>query len=112
MTRESTLHQHTAPDPNSEFLDLTLLLRDLVKVVTAFTLAHTVTLTLSVLNIFRLPTHIVEPMIAASIVFFPAQSRGWTRLAVATAIVAFSIGVELGHQAVVLPLFFGLLRLA
>ena len=118
-------------------------LLDLVKVVTAFTLAHTVTLTLSVLNIFRLPTHIVEPMIAASIVFvaaqnifFPAQSRGWTRLAVAfgfglfhglgfagglldameglpglavaTAIVAFSIGVELGHQAVVLPLFFGL----
>ena len=118
-------------------------LLDLVKVVTAFTLAHTVTLTLSVLNIFRLPSHIVEPMIAASIVFvaaqnifFPAQSRGWTRLlvafgfglfhglgfagglldamegmpglAVATAIVAFSLGVELGHQAVVLPLFFGL----
>ena len=118
-------------------------LLDLVKVVTAFTLAHTVTLTLSVLNIFRLPTHIVEPMIAASIVFvaaqnilFPAQSRGWTRLAVAfgfglfhglgfagglldameglpgvavaTAIVAFSLGVEIGHQAVVLPLFLGL----
>ncbi len=118
-------------------------LLDLVKVVTAFTLAHTVTLTLSVLNIVRLPSHIVEPMIAASIVFvaaqnifFPAQSRGWTRLlvafgfglfhglgfagglldameglpglAVATAIVAFSLGVELGHQAVVLPLFCGL----
>ena len=118
-------------------------LLDLVKVVTAFTLAHTVTLTLSVLNIVRLPSHIVEPMIAASIVFvaaqnifWPAQSRGWTRLAlafgfglfhglgfagglldameglpglaIATAIVAFSIGVELGHQAVVLPLFLGL----
>ena len=118
-------------------------LLDLVKVVTAFTLAHTATLTLSVLNFVRLPSHIVEPMIAASIVFvaaqnifFPAQSRGWTRLlvafgfglfhglgfagglldamsglpglAVATAIVAFSLGVEIGHQAVVLPLFFGL----
>ena len=82
-------------------------------------------------------------MIAASIVFvaaqnifFPEQSRGWTRLlvafgfglfhglgfagglldameglpglAVATAIVAFSLGVEVGHQVVVLPLFFGL----
>jgi hydrogenase/urease accessory protein HupE len=116
---------------------------DLVKVVTAFTLAHTVTLTLSVLNLVRLPSHIVEPMIAASIVFvaaqnifWPAQCRGWTRLAVAfgfglfhglgfagglleamedlpgvaiaTAIVAFSVGVELGHQVVVLPLFFGL----
>jgi hypothetical protein len=113
---------------------------DLIKVVTAFTLAHTVTLTLSVLNIVRLPSHIVEPMIAASIVFValqnivaPAQSRGWTRLAVAfgfglfhglgfaggllaamegmpgvaiaTAIIAFSIGVELGHQVVVIPLF-------
>ena len=118
-------------------------LLDLVKVVTAFTLAHTVTLALSVLNIFRLPAAIVEPMIAASIVFvaaqnifFPSQSRGWSRLlvafgfglfhglgfagglldamsslpglAVATAIVSFSLGVEIGHQAVVLPLFFGL----
>ena len=118
-------------------------LLDLVKVVTAFTIAHTVTLTLAVLNIFRLPAPIVEPMIAASIVFvaaqnifFPTQSRGWTRLlvafgfglfhglgfagglldameglpglAVATAIVSFSIGVEVGHQAVALPLFFGL----
>ena len=118
-------------------------LLDLVKVVTAFTVAHTVTLTLSVLNVVRLPSHIVEPVIAASIVFvaaqnifFPSQSRGWSRLAVAfgfglfhglgfagglldtmeglpglaiaTAIVSFSIGVEIGHQAVALPLFFGM----
>ena len=115
-------------------------LLDLVKVVTAFTVAHTVTLTLSVLDVFRLPSGIVEPMIAASIVvvalqtiFWPSQSRGWPRLAlafgfglfhglgfagglleamadlpgvaVATAIVAFSIGVEAGHQVLVLPLF-------
>jgi hydrogenase/urease accessory protein HupE len=116
---------------------------DLVKVVTAFTVAHTVTLTLSVLNVVRLPSHIVEPVIAASIVFvaaqnffFPSQTRGWSRLlvafgfglfhglgfagglldtmeglpglAIATAIVAFSIGVEIGHQAVALPLFLGM----
>ncbi len=116
---------------------------DLIKVVTAFTLAHTITLTLSVLDLVRLPSHIVEPMIAASIVvvalqniFWPRQTRGWARLAiafgfglfhglgfagglleameglpglaVATAIVAFSIGVELGHQVVVLPIFAGL----
>jgi hypothetical protein len=122
-------------------------LLDLVKVVTAFTLAHTVTLTLSVLNIVRLPSSIVEPVIAASIVivaaqniFFPSHSRGWTRLlvafgfglfhglgfagglldameglpglAVATAIVAFSIGVEIGHQAVVIPMFLGMKMLA
>ena len=113
---------------------------DLIKVVTAFTVAHTLTLILSVFNIVTLGEHIVEPMIAASIVFvalqnifFPRQSRGWTRLAIAfafglfhglgfagglkdamvdmprsalwTALIAFSLGVEVGHQLVVLPLF-------
>ncbi len=63
---------------------------DLLKVVTAFTLAHTLTLTLAVLGIVRLSNRIVEPMIAASIVFValqnllcPARTRGWTRLAIA-----------------------------
>jgi hypothetical protein len=119
---------------------------DLVKVVSAFTLAHTITLTLSVLDIFRLSPRIVDPMVAASIVFvavqnifWPARTRGWSRLAVAfgfglfhglgfagglleamqglpmvavvIAIAAFSLGVEIGHQGVVLPVFFGL-RLA
>jgi hydrogenase/urease accessory protein HupE len=118
---------------------------ELFKVIAAFTLAHTITLTLSVLNIVRLPSHIVEPMIAASIVvvalqnvLWPARSRGALRVTVAfffglfhglgfagglldamqgmqvvaigTAIIAFSIGVEIGHQAVVLPVF-GLTRL-
>jgi HupE / UreJ protein len=116
---------------------------DLLKVVGMFTLAHSVTLTLSVFNIVRLPPRVVEPLIAASIVFvavtnifWPKRSRGWTRLGVAfffglfhglgfagglldamsgmagvavgVAIVAFSLGVELGHQMIVLPLFFGL----
>src|SRR5262245_7239925 len=114
---------------------------DLVKVISAFTLAHS--LTLSVLNIVRLPSSVVEPMIAASIVFvalqnviFPAKSRGGGRLciafffslfhglgfaggllramegmaglAVGLAITAFSLGVEIGHQMVVLPIFCGL----
>ena len=113
---------------------------DLLKVVTAFTLAHTLTLTLAVLDVVRLSNRIVEPMIAASIVFValqnlfaPTHSRGLTRLgvafgfglfhglgfaggllqamegmqgvAVATAIAAFSVGVEVGHQVVALPLF-------
>jgi hypothetical protein len=116
---------------------------DLVKVVTAFTLAHTLTLTLAVLDVVRLSNRIVEPMIAASIVFVavqnvvaPSSARGRVRLAiafgfglfhglgfaggllsamegmpgtaVATAIIAFSIGVEFGHQAVALPLFAGI----
>ena len=118
---------------------------DLVKVITAFTLAHSITLTLSVLDIVRLSERVVEPMIAASIlfvalqnVFWPARSRGQARLAVAfffglfhglgfaggllsamegmsglaigLAIFAFSLGVELGHQVVVVP-FFGVLSL-
>ena len=120
-------------------------LLDLVKVVTAFTIAHTLTLTLAALDIVRLSSRIVEPMIAASIVFValqnllsPARSRGWARLAVAfgfglfhglgfagglldamqgmagvtiiTAIAAFSLGVEIGHQLVALPLF-GVLKI-
>jgi hydrogenase/urease accessory protein HupE len=117
---------------------------DLVKVISAFTLAHTITLILAVLNIIRLPAHIVEPMISASIVFvavqnvfFPEKSRGWSRLgaafgfglfhglgfagglldamaelpgtALVSALSAFSLGVEVGHQCVVLPVFFVLM---
>jgi hydrogenase/urease accessory protein HupE len=113
---------------------------DLVKVISAFTLAHSITLALSVLNIVRLPSSVVEPMIAASIVFvalqnviFPEKSRGAGRLlvafffglfhglgfaggllsamegmagfAVGLAILAFSLGVEAGHQIIVLPIF-------
>jgi hydrogenase/urease accessory protein HupE len=119
---------------------------DLVKVVSVFTLAHSITLTLSVLNIVRLSESIVEPMIAASIVFValqnvivPEGSRGAGRLSVAfffglfhglgfaggllsamegmaglavgLAIAAFSLGVEIGHQMIVLPIFFGLKKL-
>ena len=41
----------------------------IAKTVTAFTVAHSVTLALAVLNIFRAPAAIVEPLIALSIVF-------------------------------------------
>ncbi|HEX4795617.1 MAG TPA: HupE/UreJ family protein [Humisphaera sp.] len=113
---------------------------DLVKVVTAFTLAHTMTLTLAALHLVTVGPRIVEPLISLSIVFvamqnvfWPKTSRGVVRLAaafffglfhglgfagplvnvmhemhgltIATAIIAFSIGVEAGHQLVVIPLF-------
>lgn len=113
---------------------------ELIKVVSAFTLAHTITLTLAAMDLIHLPASVVEPLIAASIVFvalqnlfWPRQAHGWTRLAAAflfglfhglgfagglldamhemqsgamfLAIVAFSMGVEAGHQMVVLPLF-------
>ena len=118
---------------------------DLIKVISVFTLAHTLTLVLAALDVFRLPESIVEPMIAASIVFvatqnifWPQKSLGASRLVVAflfglfhglgfagglldamaslngatavVAIAAFSAGVELGHQVVVVPAY-GALRL-
>jgi hypothetical protein len=123
----------------------TLSFWEMVKVIFAFTLAHTLTLALSVFDIFRLPSAIVEPVIALSIVFvalenvlFPRRAHSRVRLAVAfgfglihglgfagglldameglpaigiwIALAGFSLGVEIGHQLVVLPLF-GLLAL-
>lgn len=114
--------------------------RELIVVVSVFTVAHTITLILSVCDILRLSSHIVEPMIAASIVVIalqnalrPSAARGWLRLTLAfgfglfhglgfagglleamqelpgfslgSALGGFSIGVELGHQVVVLPVF-------
>jgi hydrogenase/urease accessory protein HupE len=121
-------------------------LRDLVKVVVAFTLAHATTLTLCALRWITLREAVVEPLIAASIVVValqnllaPSSSRRAPRLAIAfgfgllhgcgfasgalqamrdlpaaglgLAVGAFSLGVELGHQVVVIPTFMLLNRL-
>ena len=116
-------------------------LGELVWLVGAFTLAHTLTLALSALDVIRLPSGLVEPMIAASIVavallnvFGSTDARTPCRRllcafgfglfhglgfagglleafadlgggAAVTAILAFSVGVEGGHLAVVLPLW-------
>jgi hydrogenase/urease accessory protein HupE len=56
--------------------------------VTAFTLAHTMTLALASLQIVSIPASIVEPLIAASIVYvaveniFGKRDAGWVRVAV------------------------------
>jgi len=113
---------------------------EMVKVIAAFTLAHTITLILSVFDILRLPPWVVEPVIALSIIFvavenifWPKHAHSWLRLGVAfgfglihglgfagglldameglprisiwIALAAFSLGVEIGHQVVVVPLF-------
>jgi len=113
---------------------------EMIKVIAAFTLAHTVTLALCVFGILRIPSTIVEPVIALSIVFVSLENLLWPhrahsrgRLLVAfgfglvhglgfagglldamtglpvvgiwIALIAFSVGVEIGHQLVVLPLF-------
>ncbi len=49
-------------------------LRSLVKIVTAFTVAHSVTLSLAVLNIVTLPSRWVESAIALSIVYVAAEN--------------------------------------
>jgi hydrogenase/urease accessory protein HupE len=116
---------------------------DLVKVVTSFTVAHSITLSLAALGLVHVSDRFVEPVIAASIVFvalqnvfWPERSRGTARIAVAFlfglfhglgfagglldvmrqmptgtvlfAILGFSLGVEAGNQAVLLPLFMGM----
>jgi hypothetical protein len=49
-------------------------LRQLVLVVTSFTVAHSITLSLAALNLLNPPAHIIEPAIALSIVFVGADN--------------------------------------
>ena len=49
-------------------------MRRLVLVVSAFTLAHSVTLSLAVLNMVTPPSRVVEPLIALSIVYVGADN--------------------------------------
>jgi hydrogenase/urease accessory protein HupE len=102
-----------------------------IKMVTAFTLAHSITLSLAALGIVVIPGAIVEPAIAASIVYVSLenffsrsvdkrwrdtfafglihgfgfasalQEFGLPRDAVAPALGAFNIGVEIGQIAIV-----------
>lgn len=60
---------------------LSLQLRPLLWQVSAFTVAHTVTLALSALGIVRIPMEVVQPLIAASIVYVGVENvlaRGLT----------------------------------
>ena len=108
---------------------------NVLKVVTAFTLAHSVTLSLAALNIVTLPSKFVESVIAFSVVLaalnniFPMVSdRVWAVAlgfgfihgfgfanvladlelptgTLAVALLSFNIGVELGQLAIVLVFF-------
>lgn len=51
---------------------------NLVKVVTAFTIAHSITLTLAAFGLAHVPGFIVEPFIAASIVYVAVQNIFWS----------------------------------
>jgi hypothetical protein len=105
---------------------------NIVKVVTAFTLAHSMTLSLAAFNVIRLPSRLTESVIAASIIVaalnnvFPRVTEGRWRIAFAfgllhgfgfasvlaemglpngariVSLVAFNLGVEAGQLAVIL----------
>src|SRR5207302_11050194 len=49
-------------------------LRDMVRVVTSFTVAHSITLLLAALDLIRLPGAMTESLIAASIVYVAAEN--------------------------------------
>ncbi len=108
--------------------------RNILTVVTAFTLAHSVTLTLAALELVRLPTRLTESIIAASIVVgalnnvFPVVTEARWRIAFAfgllhgfgfaavlgemglpagtrlLSLAAFNLGVETGQLAVVVAI--------
>lgn len=102
------------------------------KTVTAFTLAHSITLTLAAFGWVHLPSRVVEPIIAASVILAAANNlrpvfheRGWmvafgfglihgfgfagvleeldlSGSSLAWPLLGFNIGVELGQAAIVL----------
>jgi HupE / UreJ protein len=106
----------------------------ILKVVTAFTLAHSITLSLAALDVVRLPSRLTESVIAASIVIaalnniFPVVTESRARIAFAfgllhgfgfasvladmglpqgarlVSLVAFNLGIETGQLAVVLAI--------
>jgi hypothetical protein len=108
---------------------LTSRLRAVLTQVTAFTVAHSITLALSIYGVISLPARIVEPLIALSIVFIAVENLAVRevrphRIALVfafgllhglgfagvlrelggdfvTALVAFNFGVELGQLAVI-----------
>jgi hypothetical protein len=68
---------------------------DLVKVVTAFTAAHTITLALAVLQIVRLPPHLVEVGIALTIMYMAAENL-WARRTRHRWLLTFAFGLVHG----------------
>jgi hypothetical protein len=118
-------HWQPVPSARPAFLGI-------LKVVTAFTLAHSITLSLAAFDIIRLPSRLTESVIAASIIvaalnnLFPIVTEGRSRIAFSfgllhgfgfasvladmglpdgarlLSLVSFNFGIEAGQLAVVL----------
>lgn len=69
---------------------------DLVKVITAFTVAHTITLGLAALGVVALPGRLVESAIAASIVYVAAENLRAKHNAPSRWLIAFAFGLVHG----------------
>jgi hypothetical protein len=72
---------------------LSLQVKPLLVQVTAFTVAHTITLALSVYGVVSLPPTVVEPLIAASIVYVAVENIVTPRLHAWRPIVVFGFGL-------------------
>lgn len=72
---------------------LTTRLRPMVVQVTMFTLAHTITLALSVLGVLSLPPAIIEPLIAASIVYVAVENLITSELKARRVALVFGFGL-------------------
>jgi hypothetical protein len=69
------------------------LLRPLFIQITAFTIAHSITLGLSLFGVFSLPSRIVEPLIALSIVIVAVENIFFRRLKPSRFLVVFGFGL-------------------
>ncbi len=70
--------------------------RDLAKQITAFTVAHSLTLALSLYGVIQLPSRIVEPLIALSIVFVAVENILTTELKPWRIYIVFGFGLVHG----------------
>lgn len=70
--------------------------KDLFWLITTFTVAHTVTLTLATLHLVTVPSSIVEPTIAATIAFVGIENLFATRVHLWRPVVAFVFGLVHG----------------
>jgi hydrogenase/urease accessory protein HupE len=116
--------------------------KDLALVVTSFTVAHSITLVLATLDLVSVPPLLVEPLIAASIIYVAVENTirekpkaralvtflfglfhglGFSSVLrdlglpsgdLAGALVGFNVGVEIGQLMIVAPLFPLLILLA
>lgn len=72
------------------------LLRPLLLQVTAFTIAHSITLGLALFGVFSLPSRIVEPLIALSIVVVAVENIFFRKLRPSRFLIVFAFGLVHG----------------